>query len=79
MKVPAGTSSGKIFKLRGKGIIDNRTGRRGDQHVRVYIHVPSNVSERERELLEQLANIQGTNVEPTEKSFLDKVKDFFDT
>ncbi|RIL08794.1 MAG: molecular chaperone DnaJ [Proteobacteria bacterium] len=76
LKIPAGTPSGKVFRLKNKGIQVLGENRRGDQHVRVYVDVPKKVSGEQRELLEKLAEIQereGTG----EKSFLEKVKDIF--
>ena len=80
LKIPAGTPSGKVFRIKNKGIpvLGSSPQRRGDQHVRVYVHVPKQVSEEERELLEKLAKIQGTVVEDdSDKGFFDKVKDMF--
>ncbi|MCC6221595.1 MAG: molecular chaperone DnaJ [Deltaproteobacteria bacterium] len=78
MKVPAGTESGRVFRLRGKGIIDMHTMRRGDQHVRVYVHVPRQVTERQRQLIEELAVIEGKPVVHESRNFFEKVKDFFE-
>jgi molecular chaperone DnaJ len=78
LKIPSGTESGKLFRLRGKGIVDLRTGRLGDHHVRVYIYVPQNVSARERQLLEELATVEGKPNANESRSFLDKVKEFFE-
>lgn len=80
LKIPAGTPSGKVFRLKNKGIpiLGSNPQRRGDQHVRVYVHVPTNVSEEEREILEKLATIQGVMpVSEDDKGFFDKVKDIF--
>lgn len=55
MKIPAGTSSGKVFRLRGKGLPKSQ-GERGDLLVTVQIAVPKTLSPRERELFEQLAH-----------------------
>jgi molecular chaperone DnaJ len=80
LKIPSGTPSGKVFRLKGKGIpiLGSSPQRRGDQHVRVYVHVPKKVSQEERELLEKLAELQGTPI-PDAKGggFFDKVKDIF--
>jgi molecular chaperone DnaJ len=78
LKIPAGTASGKVFRLKGKGIpvLGSSPQRRGDQHVRVHVHVPKKVSEEERNLLEKLATIQGSVVDD-EKGFFDKMKDMF--
>jgi molecular chaperone DnaJ len=80
LKIPAGTPSGKVFRIKNKGIpvLGSSPQRRGDQHVRVYVHVPKKVSEEERELLEKLAALQGTIVdEDSDKGFFGKVKDMF--
>ncbi|MCB0323198.1 MAG: molecular chaperone DnaJ, partial [Bdellovibrionales bacterium] len=78
MKIPPGTPSGKVFRLRGKGIVDMHTGRLGDQHVRTYVYVPQSVSERQRELLEELSKIEGKPTANESRSFFEKVKEFFD-
>lgn len=77
MKVPAGTQSGKIFRLRGKGVVDVNGGGRGDQHVRVVVETPTELSKKQRELLEQFAELAGEEVHPQSKSFLAKVKELF--
>jgi molecular chaperone DnaJ len=61
IKIPAGTPSGKVFRLRNRGIQVLGTNRRGDQHTRVYVHVPDRVTEEQRHLLEQLADLQGSS------------------
>ena len=78
LKIPPGTSSGKVFRLKGKGIpiLGSSPQRRGDQHVRVHVHVPKKISEEERKLLEKLAEVQGSAVDD-EKGFFDKMKDMF--
>ena len=80
LKIPPGTPSGKVFRIKSKGIpvLGSNPQRRGDQHVRVYVHVPKSVSDDERELLEKLAAIQGTTVhEGGDRGFFDKVKGIF--
>jgi molecular chaperone DnaJ len=78
LKIPAGTPSGKVFRLKGKGvpILGSSPQRRGDQHVRVHVHVPKKISDEERKLLEKLATLQGSVVDD-EKGFFDKMKDMF--
>ncbi len=78
MKIPAGTQSGKLFRLKGKGIVDLHSGRKGDQHVRAFIYVPQNVTDRQRELLEELAKIEGKPKINDSKSFIDKFKGLFE-
>lgn len=55
LKIPAGTPSGKVFRLREKGMPVFQGGGRGDQLVRIEIEVPSRLTERERTLLQELA------------------------
>ena len=51
MRVPEGTQSGKIFRLKGKGIADLATGARGDLQVRIAVETPRNLNDKQRELL----------------------------
>ncbi len=81
MKVSSGTQSGKVFRLKGQGIPDIQSGIKGDMHVKVFVVVPKKVTERQKELLEELANIEGIpNIDDhtQNRSFFDKVKEFFD-
>lgn len=55
MKIPAGTQSGKVFRLREKGMPDLRGGYKGDQYVKVMLTVPKKLSSKQRELLETFA------------------------
>jgi molecular chaperone DnaJ len=77
MKIPSGTQSGKVFRLRGKGIPHLNGYQRGDQHVRVTVEVPEKLSRKQRDLLEQFAAIEGEDTHPQSKSFIDKVKELF--
>ncbi len=74
-----GTQSGEIKRLKGKGLPSVQAHGRGDQFVHVNVFTPKRVSERERELLEELR--ESPNFQPDgnskEKGFFDKVKDFF--
>ncbi len=78
MRVPAGTASGKTFRLRGKGIPSPNGGGPGDQHVTVTVEVPQALTERQRELVEQLAKELGEEVHPQQRTFLDKLRELFD-
>ena len=77
MRVPAGTQWGKVFRLKGKGVPRLHGGGRGDQHVRIAIETPSELSARQRELLEAFAKEAGDSVSPRTKGFFDKVKSLF--
>ena len=77
MKIPSGTQSGKVFRLRGKGIPHLNGYQRGDQHVRVTVEVPQKLTRKQRELLEQFAALSGEETHPQAKSFLEKVRELF--
>jgi molecular chaperone DnaJ len=74
VRVPAGTQSGPVFRLRGRGIQQLGGYGRGDQLVRILVETPRRVSGRQRELLEEFARESGEEVHPQSKSFLEKVK-----
>jgi molecular chaperone DnaJ len=61
LKIPAGTPSGKTFRVRGKGVTPDR-GRTGDLLVTVQVAVPSKVSKDEKKLLEDLAAMESDDV-----------------
>jgi molecular chaperone DnaJ len=77
MKIPSGTQSGHVFRLRGKGVPDVRGYGQGDALVRVLIETPKKLSPQQRELLEEFARLSGEEVHPMAKGFLDKVKEMF--
>jgi molecular chaperone DnaJ len=77
LKVPAGTQSGDVFKLRGKGIFDYRARGVGDLVVQVHIEVPKALTPRQEELLRELAEIEHTHVSPRRKTFFEKLKECF--
>ncbi len=74
LKIPAGTPSGKIFTLRGKGVPRVGSSHRGNQLVKVYIDVPKKLTQRQKELLEEFASV---SADETGKSFKDRLKDLF--
>ena len=57
LRIPPGTQSGQKFRVRERGVLNPRTGRRGDQYVEVHIHVPRVVDERSKEILRELARL----------------------
>jgi molecular chaperone DnaJ len=74
LKVPPGTQSGAVLRLRGKGI-PRGTGMRGDQLVRVTVETPTQLTERQRQLLEAFAKECGVEATPRSKGFLEKVRE----
>ena len=77
MTIPAGTQSGKVIRMRDKGVPYLRSDRRGDQLVIINTEIPKRLTAQQRELMEQLAESLGTEVKPQERSILDSVRDFF--
>jgi molecular chaperone DnaJ len=77
LDVPTGTQPGDVFTLRGRGMPNLRHRGRGDLHVQVTIEVPKRVAGRHEELLRELADIENTNVTPRRKSFVEKLKTYF--
>jgi len=61
MKIPSETQSGQKFRLSGEGIADSKSGKRGDQIVTVMIEIPNNLSEKEKQLYQELARIRKSN------------------
>jgi len=78
MKVPPGTQSGKVFRLRGKGIPVYGGYGKGDQLVTVLVEVPQEVSRRQRKLITELAEEIGDDTHPQQASFLKKLRGLFD-
>ena len=75
MKIPAGTQSGTVFRVRGKGLSDLHGGRPGDLLVRVLVETPANLTDRQRQLLEELGKTFGERTHPSRQSFLSKIKE----
>jgi molecular chaperone DnaJ len=77
LKVPAGTQSGQVFKLRGKGVVNVNARDRGDLLARLLVEVPSRLNGEQRQKLEEFAALCGEENSPLHKSFFDRAKDFF--
>ena len=82
LSIPPGTQTGKVFRLRGKGFprlrSDGTNSGRGDQLVYVEVRTPTQLTEHQRELFEQLADTLGREITPQTggRGFFDKVMDF---
>ena len=72
--IPEGTQNGKVFTLRGKGIADVHTKAKGDQFVHIHVEVPTNLSEKQKDLLRQFEDQSGEKSHPKRKGFFDKLK-----
>lgn len=77
MKVPPGTQSGTVFRLKGKGAPGIQGGR-GDELVKVVVEVPRKLSQKQRHLLEEFARASGEEVNPMTKGFFERMKEMFD-
>lgn len=77
LRIPEGTQSGTIFRLKEKGIPHLRGHGRGDQHVRVKVLTPQKLTDKQKNLLQEFAKSCGDNVNPEQKTFFKKVKDVF--
>jgi len=83
IQVPAGTQSGKVIRMRGKGVPrlrrDGTTSGRGDQLLIINVETPTKLTKEQRELFEQLAKTLGSEVVPQKsgRGFMERVADFF--
>ncbi|MGE5308860.1 MAG: molecular chaperone DnaJ [Deltaproteobacteria bacterium] len=75
MKIPAGTQSGKVFRLKEKGMPDLHGRGQGDELVKVDVEIPTRLSSEQRKLMEEFARLSGETVE--KESFGDKIKKGF--
>jgi molecular chaperone DnaJ len=80
IKIEPGTQSGKLLRLKGKGIPEINSYQRGDQIIHVNIWTPKVVSSEERELLERLRESPNFKPQPgkNDKSFFEKMKEYFE-
>ncbi|MDH5750857.1 MAG: molecular chaperone DnaJ [Deltaproteobacteria bacterium] len=80
MKVPAGTQNGRSFRIRSKGIPHLRGKGRGDQYVRVTVEIPTNLTDRQKQLLKEFAEIDKSNSGkqyPLMEKFMSRIKEMF--
>ncbi|HEX5125330.1 MAG TPA: molecular chaperone DnaJ [Rhodocyclaceae bacterium] len=80
IKIPAETQTGKVFRLRGKGIKNVRSGSHGDLMCHVVIETPVKLNDRQKELLKEFDTISQGDADrqnPRAKGWMDKVKEFF--
>jgi molecular chaperone DnaJ len=84
IRIPEGTQSGDVFRLRGKGLPElHRANNRGDQHVVVRVKTPTHLNERQRRALEEFASASGEDLNhpahapKQEKGFFEWVRNLF--
>ncbi len=75
--IPEGTQSGRVFRLRGRGVPHVNDRGRGDLLVRVVVDTPTDLGDEEQELLRRLAAIRGDDVAPQEQGFFSKIRSAF--
>jgi molecular chaperone DnaJ len=75
MNIPAGTQSGKVFRLRGQGLPLLEGRGRGDQLVRVFVEVPKKLNDRQKELLREFGELEQEN--SGTGSFFERILNYF--
>ena len=77
LKIPAGTQSGTVFKMRGKGVPYLRRGGRGDQLVVVQVQTPQKLTDEQRQLFEQLSATLGSEpvISKKKKGFFESLRE----
>ena len=76
LKIPAGTQHGKQFRLKGKGMPLLRRNIFGDLYIKIITQVPTSLSKRQKEILEEFNKIESSKPDPVIKAFLKKLRDF---
>ncbi|MBU9672825.1 molecular chaperone DnaJ [Planococcus sp. CP5-4] len=74
LKIPAGTQNGARFRLRGKGVQNVHGYGVGDQHITIKVKVPTKLSEKQKQLLREFAEVSGDIPEEQSSSLFDKIK-----
>lgn len=77
VKVPAGTQSGRRFRIASKGMPVLRSRQMGDMYVQVVVETPQNLTKKQQELLAEFEKLSSGNTQPESEGFFAKVKDFF--
>ncbi|MEK7675989.1 MAG: molecular chaperone DnaJ [Verrucomicrobiota bacterium] len=77
IKIPPGTQSGTIFRLKGKGAKNLQGYGHGDLHVRVTVEVPAHLNSEQRAKLQEFAELCDANVNPLSKGFFEKARNLF--
>ncbi|MHC4423493.1 MAG: molecular chaperone DnaJ [Planctomycetota bacterium] len=77
LKIPAGAQYGSIFRIKGQGLPDMRTGRTGDEFVQITIETPAKLNTKQQELLREFAKIENKAAFPKSRSFFEKLKKHF--
>jgi molecular chaperone DnaJ len=74
LSIPAGTQSGKVLKLKGKGIPHLHHNGKGDQLIQVTVWVPTKLSSEDRKVLQKLADSESFSVPKADRSFFERLR-----
>jgi len=77
LKIPPGTQYGSVFRIKGQGLPDLHSGRKGDELVQVMVEIPKNLTTNQEKLLRAFAETEDTKVMPESKGFFEKLKKHF--
>lgn len=77
LSIPAGTQHGNIFRIRGEGLPDIRTGRKGDELICIAVEIPKNLTGDQKKLLREFAKTESKSVLPESAGFFEKLKKHF--
>lgn len=77
LTIPAGTQYGNIFRIRGEGLPDIRSGRKGDELIQVTIEIPRNLTAEQKKLLKEFSETENNSSLPESRGFFDKLKKHF--
>jgi len=76
MRIPAGTQSGRVFRMKDMGLPDLHGSRNGDELVRVNVKIPENLNTQQKKIIEEFARVSGEELS-VNSSFTDKIKKAF--
>jgi molecular chaperone DnaJ len=77
LKIPAGTQHGDIFRIRGQGLPDLRTGKKGDLLVQTAVEVPKRLTAEQQQIIQQLSKTEEKDDYSESKSFFERIKRHF--
>jgi molecular chaperone DnaJ len=77
IRIPAGTQTHTVFRLKGRGVKSLQGYGHGDLHVRIVVEVPRNLNAAQKAKLQEFAELCDSNVNPLSRTFFEKAKDFF--
>ncbi|MBU1260645.1 MAG: molecular chaperone DnaJ [Planctomycetes bacterium] len=77
LKIPPGTQTGDVFRIKGQGLPDIRTKRSGDELVQTIVEIPKKLNSQQEELLRKFAETEDNTVLPKSRGFFEKLKQYF--